>query len=299
MHRPNSADVCCEGVPVSDALLASAIAEELGDYLRTRAAEIAGSVYAVSLWSNPDYAELGVSIATENLFTHWRTVPRYADLPDDVMSAPSSLRWNSGDWQYCAERFVSETSQEQLNPLAAAIDEALGQVDRDPGRDNWDEVHRALRRWHVLSNEVMALAHPLEPLDCSPDSIAWVEFQSYTTPVEHAASMTRTNDASLLRRLFPHWRRLCDGLDATDGDTLARLRDFRETQPVMGIRQRYQDAPILTPDLERLLSDCGFTWWDLAGWDGARIPSDFEPHLPNYGTCEPVALAFVVADRIG
>jgi len=54
-----------EGAPVSDSLLASVIAEELNEYLRSRAADVASPVYAVSLWSNPDYAELGVSIGTE------------------------------------------------------------------------------------------------------------------------------------------------------------------------------------------------------------------------------------------
>jgi hypothetical protein len=271
---------------MSDRSLAYAIAEEFDAYLRSQAGQIEGPVFAVSLRSNPSWVELGVNIGREPVFDAAR-----GWLSDEQMAAPSSVRWYSGDWDYSAEPFVSEQTQRHLEPLAAAFDEAYGEHDRNPSAANWAMVDRAMRRWHVLSNEVMALVHPLAALPCSADAIAWVEFESYAQPVEHAISMTRTNEPALLGRLFPHWRRLCDALDATDPETVARARELRAAEPP-------REPPTLRPQLQQCLDDCGFTWWDLAGWDGAHVPSDFDPELPNYGTDEALALAFVVADRI-
>jgi len=197
------------------------------------------------------------------------------------------------------ESFCSDTSRQQLDVFRDASDEAGSRYFDDPSVVNGTALATIERRWDRLANDVMAKAQPLSLLASSPDAIAWVENANYTSHAEHAMSMTLTSDGDVLRRLFPHWRRLCDGLDALEPETLARLREFRATHPAAGIRKLYQQAPILTAEMEKLLTDCGEGWFQLAGWDGARVPSNFDPELPNARTCESIALAFVVAERIG
>jgi hypothetical protein len=284
---------------VSDRELASVIAEKLNEYLRSHATAIAGHVYALSLWSYGEYGELGLNIATERQYEPARRAPVHLAMSDEVLAAPASVRWNSGDWEFVAERFCTESTQQRLNVLRDVIDEAGFRYVDDPNEVNCAALARLERQWDLLANDVMAQARPLSLLECSPDAVAWVECANYTRPVEHAMSMTLTSDRDVLRRLFPHWRRLCDALDATDPDTLARLREFRDTQPIMRISELDEQARILTPKVEGLLADCGFTRWDLAGWDGARVPSDFDPDVPNAVTNQTIALAFVVAERIG
>lgn len=283
-----------------DSDLASAIAEELTAYVRSQATAVEGPVYAVSLWSYGEYGQLGLNFATERGFDAIRRVPAYGALSEAALAAPSSIRWNSGDWDFgTAEPFCSESTQQRLNVLRDGMDEAGSRWVDDPSKANCAALARLEGQWVRLANEAMARAEPMALLPCGPDAIAWVECANYTRRVEHAMSMTLSNDRAVLRRLFPQWRRLCAALDATTPDTLARLREFRDTQPIAGIGERYEQARILPPDLEGLLAECGFTWWDLAAWDGARVPSGFDPDVPNAVTGQSIALAFVVAERIG
>lgn len=285
---------------MSDRQLASVLAAELNEYLRSLAAGIVGPVYAVSLWSYGEYGEFGVNIATERGYEPMRRANLDLGMSDEELTAPASVRWNSGDWEFgTAERFCTESTQRQLNVLRDVMDEAGFRYVDDPNEVNCAALAKLERQWDRLANDVMAQARPLSLLACGADAIAWVECANYTRPVEHAMSMTLTSDRDVLRRLFPHWRRLRDALDAIDPSTLGRLREFSETRPLVGIRKRYEQAAILTPEVEQLLADCGFTWWDLANWDGGRVPSDFDPDVPNAVTNHTIALAFVVADRIG
>jgi hypothetical protein len=280
---------------MSDDGLASAIAAELGDHLRGRARAVAGPVYAVSLWSCGDYGELGVSLATEGHFQLRRQAPVYHDVSDDGLSAPTGLRWDTGDWDVVAEPFVSEQTQRKLNALGAAIEQGAAQAIDDPKAV--PGLVQAWRRWISLSNMVMSQTRPLELLDCTPDAVCYVELESFGKRVEHAMSMILTSDRAVLRRQFPHWARLCAALNSTDAGTRARLGEISH-QPSTEAERLYRETP-LPSGTQRLLADCGFTWRDVASWDGARIPSDFDPEIPNFGTEEPMALAFVVADRLG
>ena len=285
---------------MSDSELASAIAEELAAYVRSQATAVEGPVYAVSLWSYGEYGQLGLNFATERGYETMRQVPAYRATPDAALAAPSSIRWNSGDWDFgTAEPFCSESTQQRLNVLRDGMDEAGSRWVDDPSEANCTALARLERQWVRLVNDVMARAEPLALLPCGPDAVSWVECANYTRPVEHAMSMTLSSDRAVLQRLFPHWRRLCDALDATDPDTLARLREFRDTEPTARMGESYEQARILPPDLDGLLHECGFTWWDLAAWDGARAPSNFDPDVPNAVTDQAIALAFVVAERIG
>lgn len=240
-----------------------------------------------------------VSVATEREYLRYRDLPGYRELSGAAMTAPASGRWNSGDWEVSAQPFVSEELRRHLDELGAVTDDVGFRFVDDPSPTNRAALARALRRWHQLSNAIMTQTRPLALLDCSADALAWVEFYSYTRPVEHAMSMTLHSDLDVLRRLFPHWRRLCDAVESTDPETLDRLREFRATSPVTGINKRYEQAPILPAETERHLAECGSTWWDVAGWNGARQPQDWDPQVPNAGSCDPMALAFVVAERLG
>lgn len=279
---------------VLDRQLASVVAEELRQDLRRRASEMSGPAYAFALWSNGEYGELGVSLAIEGVARH---TPPVAGKPTPALDAPADDRWNN--WDPVAERFVTERTQELLDQLRDVMDEAGFRCLHDPSETNLADFGRALRRWQRLTNEVIANAEPLSLLPVTPDAVAWVEFPNYDRPVEHAMSMTLTNDRAVLGRLFPHWRHLCAALDGMDPGILSRLRDFREAAPLGSAERCYREDPILAIDLEQALIDCGFTWWDLAGWDGAHVPADYDADVPNAGTDHKLALAYVVAERIG
>jgi hypothetical protein len=278
---------------MSDSRLATTLAAELEAHLRARAGEIPGPVYALSLWSESDYGSIGLNIATEATLERIREAPAYRNAPDDVLTAPAGIRWNSGDWDIIGEGFVTESTQERLNALAALIDDALGRHVDDPSLR--PEVEGLLRRWQLITNEAFRQTRPLALLDSAPDAVTFVEFANFTKPVEVAMSMTLTVEPELMRRLFPHWGRLSNTLTsiAEDPDRLVQLRE-QDAAP-----DAREDQSPLPPEMQRHLDDCGFTWRHVAKWSGARVPFDFDPEVPNSGTCDPVALVFVVVDRIG
>jgi hypothetical protein len=273
-----------------DAALARGVAGDLARYLAECASSLSG-VYAFALWTDDVNADFLVYIATEAGFEHRRATPALADVPLDRVTAPAGIRWNCGDWAVPGTSFISAATERAHEPLAKVLRQ------HPFGTSTEKEVLAIVQRWGAIGREVLELVDPIALLPAAPDAIAYVEYPG-TTPLENAASMTRTVPPDRMGRVFPHWRRLRDEILALGPAQLMELRALwaaveNRDLDVMTARTYVH----LSAEATRALEDCGLWWADVARWSGkaaSRVPEMGS----NTSVGDRLALAVAIANSL-
>src|SRR5882672_2466084 len=105
---------------MEDEELVSLIAGDLARYLDHEGTRVDGPVYAISLWVEPVYAQLGAMLATQAAFERRRGLPLYRGISDEEAYGPA-FRWYSGDWEVAPTDFTAARTQQALQPLASIL----------------------------------------------------------------------------------------------------------------------------------------------------------------------------------
>lgn len=235
--------------------LADLVHIDLTRYLEEQAGRVDGPVYAVALFTQPDYGSIGAMLATETAFE--RSLAD-ADVSEEEAYGPA-LRWYSGDWDVAPEFFCGEAATAGLMALRDRLDE----IDLDDPR--FSERHEEA---YEFAYRVAARVRLPSALPITQHTLVYVEADDNTL-LQSAERMLRTVPLDRFHEAIPMWRSLSATLREARADAavMARVRELAAAdQPIDTWQPSRGD---LIDQLAVRLRSCGLSWDSVGAGDPA------------------------------